>query len=101
MKFELRSGKEKAEAFLLRRRGKFYAYLNRCRHVPLPLDFGDNDFLTEDGKLILCRNHGAVYKPETGECLAGPCAGLALQAVALRVEKGGVYCADAVWRLTG
>lgn len=72
--------------------GHFYGYWNRCKHVPLPLDWGDGDFFADDGKLLICRNHGALYLPGTGECVAGPCAGQSLDALEVKVERGAVYC---------
>lgn len=91
-KFIYKEGERKEEGFAVYFRGKFYAYVNRCKHVPLPLDFGDGDFLTDDRKFILCRNHGALYEPVSGECVAGPCAGQSLDR--LEVEKKGkkLYC---------
>ena len=49
--------------------------------MTLPLDWGDEDFLTDDKKFILCKNHGALYDPKTGLCVAGPCAGESLEKV--------------------
>ena len=91
VKFVFRKGKDREEGFLIRRKGKLYAYVNRCRHVSLPLDFGDNDFFTEDGRYLLCKNHGALYAPETGLCVAGPCAGDSLEALPVRVEGADIY----------
>ena len=79
------------EGFVVHFRGKFYAYLNLCRHMTLPLDWGDEDFFTEDKKFVICRNHGAVYKPATGLCVAGPCAGLSLEKLQVEQKDGKIY----------
>jgi Rieske Fe-S protein len=42
-----------------------------------------------DGTVIQCYVHGALYEKETGHCIAGPCAGLAL--ISLPVEIVGEY----------
>ena len=90
-KFTLTRGGEKLEGFVVRRKKALYAYLNRCAHVSLPLDWGDNDFFTGDGKFLLCKNHGALYLPKTGECVAGPCAGKSLERIPIEVKSGKIY----------
>ncbi len=87
------SGSElQEEGFAVYHKGKFYAYANRCKHVPLPLDFGDNDFFTDDKKFLICKNHGALYLPDTGECVAGPCSGAFLDPLPTTVKAGKLYC---------
>lgn len=90
LKFRLK-GEGGGEAFLFQRKGKFYAYWNLCRHWSVPLDWDDGVFFTEDGKYLLCRNHGALYDPKSGECWLGPCAGAFLHAVALTIKDGKIY----------
>lgn len=79
------------EGFVVRFEGKLYAYQNQCRHQPLTLDYGDNEFFADDGKLLLCRNHGAVFQPETGKCIAGPCAGASLRKLEVFEDDGAVF----------
>ena len=67
------------EGFLLRHRLGFYAYANACPHWNVDLDLGFGDFYDKDLDRIFCRNHGALFHPETGLCTAGPCAGLYLE----------------------
>ena len=90
-KFLLKEDEETLECFLICHKKKFHAYVNRCQHVSLPLDWGDNDFFTEDKKLLMCKNHGALYLPHSGECIEGPCAGLSLKKVPLEIEGDGIY----------
>lgn len=77
-------------AFLINYAGELHAYVNQCRHVPITLDWVENRFFTEDGRYILCANHGACYEPETGECVAGPPCGQSLFRIPLRVANGRV-----------
>ena len=63
------------EAFAVRWRGQVYAYVNSCRHQALPLDFGDAHFFDEQADALVCCHHGARYRPDTGECIEGPCVG--------------------------
>jgi nitrite reductase/ring-hydroxylating ferredoxin subunit len=93
LKFFLKREDRETEAFLIRRGGKFFAYLNLCRHWTVGLDFDDNEFFSEDGEWLVCKNHGAIYHPVTGTCESGPCGGASLYGVPL-VEKDGEIFAD-------
>lgn len=79
----------KAEAaFAVRFRGQAYAYLNRCGHVPVELDWQPGEFFDYSGLYLICATHGALYAPETGRCLGGRCNGKGLVALEI-VEDGG------------
>jgi len=79
-------------ALLLRdERGAIVAYRNLCRHLPVPLDGGTGDFLSDDGGHLICGTHGAVYRVNDGYCVDGPCAGLALQRLQIREDAGNLY----------
>jgi nitrite reductase/ring-hydroxylating ferredoxin subunit len=79
------------EAFAVRWRGRVHAYVNACRHQNLPLDFGDARFFDDAYDAIVCCQHGARYAPETGECVAGPCAGARLSKLAVEERDGGLW----------
>ncbi|MGE0580631.1 MAG: Rieske (2Fe-2S) protein [Steroidobacteraceae bacterium] len=81
---------------LVRTRDGVRAYLNRCPHAGHGLDLLPNEFLTPDGRLILCRSHGALFEKSTGACVTGPCAGRGLTAIPVRVEAGYVLLEDGV-----
>ena len=89
-KFLLRRGAEEIEGFVLNYAGELHAYVNRCRHVPMSLDWVENQFFTEDGRFLQCATHGAYYRPESGECVAGPPCGRSLFRVPLRIEADAV-----------
>jgi len=80
------------DAFVVRYRGRLHAYLNTCRHELLNLDFGDAHFFDEAYDALVCCHHGARYRPESGECLGGPCAGGRLTALALEQRGGALWC---------
>ena len=90
-KFLLRFEGSETEAFVVNHGGTLHAYVNRCRHVAMTMDWVENQFLTEDGAYIQCATHGAWYEPESGMCVAGPPLGKALIRVPLTIEDGVVY----------
>lgn len=77
-------------AFAVRFRTSVYAYLNRCTHVAMELDWQPNRVFDATGQWLLCASHGAAYTPDTGTCAGGPCRG-GLVAVALSEAGGLVY----------
>ncbi|MBI3030148.1 MAG: Rieske 2Fe-2S domain-containing protein [Candidatus Rokubacteria bacterium] len=76
--FRLRCGDRDVEGFVVNHDGRFFAYVNRCAHAGTTLDWWPNEFFAEDGRHLICATHGAVYLPDTGLCVAGPCPGAAL-----------------------
>jgi nitrite reductase/ring-hydroxylating ferredoxin subunit len=62
-------------AFAIRFEGKVHAYLNRCAHIPMEMDYQPNRFFDQTGQWLVCATHGATYSPETGACQGGPCRG--------------------------
>lgn len=80
------------DAFVVRYRGRVHAYVNSCRHESLPLDFGDAHFFDEAFDALVCCHHGARYRPETGECVAGPCMGGRLTPLSVEERDGTLWC---------
>ncbi|MDH3653956.1 MAG: Rieske (2Fe-2S) protein [Myxococcales bacterium] len=82
-------------ALLLRgENGAIVAYRNLCRHLPVPLDGGTGELLSDDGAHLICGTHGATYRLHDGYCVEGPCEGLALQQLYVREEAGDLYVSD-------
>ena len=86
--FTAGSGEWPLKGFVVRRGPAAYAYLNRCPHRGHPLNWHPERFLTPDGELILCASHGAVFEIASGACMGGPCKGVALVRLDVRVEDG-------------
>lgn len=89
-KFWLICQKYRVDAFLVNDGGRFHAYVNRCRHMPTPLDFIRDQFLSEDRRYLMCYTHGALYEFGTGQCVAGPCKGESLYRLPVKVDEGKV-----------
>jgi nitrite reductase/ring-hydroxylating ferredoxin subunit len=81
------------ECFLINYEGKFHAYVNRCRHVPMAMDWVDNQFFAEEGRYLMCQTHNAYYQPDSGECVAGPpgTCGKFLHRVPVEIDDGIIY----------
>ena len=90
-KFTLRRGQRELEALLVNFEGKHFAYINRCPHTGITLDWVNNQFFSSDNRYLMCATHGAVFEPPTGECIWGPCLGLSLQSVPVEIEDGRIY----------
>lgn len=92
--FVLTCGGKPIEGFVVNFRGKFYAYVNRCCHIPMRMDWVENQFFTRDKRFLICPTHGASYDPTTGLCLDGPCPGEYLESIPVSVKQGQVtvYC---------
>ena len=60
-------------AFAVRFQGRVFAYINRCKHVAIELDYVPNQFFDASGQWLLCATHGAIYDPQSGACAGGPC----------------------------
>ena len=82
------------DAFVANYKGEFVAYENLCRHQPLSLDYGDSEFFSSDGSLFVCQTHGAIYHPNTGLCIEGPCAGASLHPLNIEITNGEIHLVD-------
>ncbi|MFD0667674.1 Rieske (2Fe-2S) protein [Ramlibacter sp. MAHUQ-53] len=84
-------------AFAIRYRGQVHAYLNRCTHVAMEMDYQPDRFFDDTGDWLLCATHGAAYRPDSGQCGGGPCRG-GLVKIALS-EQDGVVRWHTAWNL--
>lgn len=80
-----------AESLVLHRHGSAVrAWLNICPHAGRRLDWAPGRFLLSKEGLLVCAAHGASFELEQGVCVAGPCRGASLRAVAVSVRDGKV-----------
>jgi nitrite reductase/ring-hydroxylating ferredoxin subunit len=79
--------------FIVRRGGVVRGYVDACPHVGAPLALARDSFLTREGDLIICATHGALFRPQDGLCVAGPCVNRALQPWPVQVRDGKVWTA--------
>ncbi|MDH3209406.1 MAG: Rieske 2Fe-2S domain-containing protein [Burkholderiaceae bacterium] len=83
--------RQPARAFALRHEGRVVAYLNRCVHVPVEMDWQAGEFLDSGKAFIMCANHGATYEPWTGRCVRGPCGRGGLTTLRVEEQDGQIY----------
>ncbi|HEY5801103.1 MAG TPA: Rieske 2Fe-2S domain-containing protein [Burkholderiaceae bacterium] len=91
VRFPVLAGGDEGTGFVVRYDGKVYGYLNRCAHVPVELDWEHGTFFESSGLYLMCSTHGAIYVPETGSCVGGPCKGGRLRTIAVEEKEDGIY----------
>ncbi len=91
VRFTVRTVEGEQPAFAVRYSGKVYAYINRCAHVPVQMDWDNGAFFDYSKLYLICATHGAMYLPHTGVCVMGPCPGKRLQPVAVEERDGQVF----------
>ena len=89
--FDVRFGGQTCLGFAIRYRGQVAAYVNRCAHVAMEMDWRPGHFFDETGDWLMCATHGAMYQPLSGECVAGPCTGKRLIAIQTQELQSVVY----------
>ena len=82
------------ECLLVRFEGHCYAYINRCVHMPRPLDCEKDRVFDPSGRYLRCSMHGIVYTPEAGVSVSAMCEGERLRAVSVYEENGEIGIAD-------
>lgn len=78
-------------AFAIRHQGVAHAYLNRCGHIPVELDWQPGKFFDDSGLYLICSTHGAMYAPHSGRCLGGRCNGTGLIPLGIVERDGNIY----------
>lgn len=77
--------------FAVRKDGRLHAYRNRCPHRGIPLEWLPDQFLDSSASLIQCATHGALFLIDSGECVAGPCAGQSLETIAIHEDNQAIW----------
>jgi nitrite reductase/ring-hydroxylating ferredoxin subunit len=77
-------------AFIVRFNGRVHAYLNRCAHRRLKLNWNAGEFFDASGNHLLCATHGARYAPASGKCVGGPCGRASLVKLAVTEYAGDI-----------
>jgi len=91
VRFEVERHGRQEPAFVVRYDGVARAYLNRCAHVPMELDWQPGVFFEPQGLYLMCATHGAIYDPATGLCTGGPCRGRSLAPLSVSETGGQIF----------
>jgi len=80
------------QSLIVHRRGdEVRVWVNVCPHAGRRLDWAPGEFLKSRDQLLVCAVHGASFETDCGQCVAGPCRGDHLRAVAVEVREGTVH----------
>ena len=94
VRFMVDHGGAPAPAFAVRYRGVVHAYLNRCAHRGVELDWVAGEFFNRERDALVCATHGASYAPDTGACTGGPCRGGGLVKLAVIEKNSRIFLAQ-------
>jgi nitrite reductase/ring-hydroxylating ferredoxin subunit len=94
VRFEVAAGAGEEKGFAIRHIGRVHGFVNRCPHLGTELDWQPGEFFDIAGVYLVCSTHGAIFEPNTGLCVAGPCRGASLERLAIREQGGEVFLLD-------
>jgi nitrite reductase/ring-hydroxylating ferredoxin subunit len=94
VRFAIAAAPGEEKGFAIRYLGKACGYVNRCPHLGTELDWEPGRFFDIAGVYLVCSTHGAIFEPNSGLCVAGPCRGASLEPLALREQGGQVFLLD-------
>jgi nitrite reductase/ring-hydroxylating ferredoxin subunit len=93
VRFTVHHRGEDAPAFAIRYSRTVHAYVNRCAHRGVTLDWDPGRFFDRSRRYLVCAVHGAHYEPASGACVGGPCNG-GLVKLAVIEKDNAVYLAS-------
>lgn len=80
--------------FVVRKNRRLFAYVNRCPHLGIPLEWFPDRFLDIDAELIQCSTHGALFTIDKGRCIYGPCSGSSLTPVDIELQGEQIWISN-------
>ncbi len=89
-RFSIRRGDRTLPAFAISYAGNVHAWVNVCPHRGTSLDWQPGEVFDDSGLYLICATHGALFQPDTGLCVDGPCRGASLSAVPVVLQDGDV-----------
>jgi nitrite reductase/ring-hydroxylating ferredoxin subunit len=91
--FRFRDGDRMFAGFVVRSEGKVLGYVDSCPHAGWALAMFDDRYFTRDGRHLLCTGHAALFRPEDGVCVSGPCVGDRLTPWPITILGGEIFTA--------
>lgn len=82
---------QRQKVIVTRRAGRLYGWLDACPHYEggTPMAWKSDAYLNGAGTHLACHSHGALFDPQTGACVLGPCLGDSLTRVELHIAATG------------
>lgn len=71
--------------------GRLACYLNACPHTGVELNWQADQFFDIDETFLQCAVHGALFRPDDGYCVQGPCVGRSLTRLETTVCDGVLH----------
>ncbi|MDH5710867.1 MAG: Rieske 2Fe-2S domain-containing protein, partial [Gammaproteobacteria bacterium] len=62
--FQITHNNEVLDIFVVHKDGEFHAFINRCPHTGINLEWQEDQFLDMDHAFIQCSTHGALFEIE-------------------------------------
>jgi nitrite reductase/ring-hydroxylating ferredoxin subunit len=90
-RFQLEFDGRSLAAFVVAYDGEVFGYVNSCPHRGTELDWQAGEVFDDAGLYLVCATHGALFEPDSGRCVGGPCQGALLPKVAIEVIDGDVF----------
>jgi len=69
----------------------FAVYLNQCPHTGVNLNWQPNQCFDISEQYLSCSVHGALFRPNDGQCIYGPCRGQSLKPLPYEIEEDTLY----------
>lgn len=89
--FSIESESMPVNIFIININNHYFAYENSCPHTGVTLNWQPDQFFDIENHFIQCSTHGALFRFDDGYCVRGPCAGLKLNNLALKIENDDIY----------
>jgi len=83
---------------VVRQGDRAWAYINRCPHVGVQLNWTPDQFMSLDNAHLQCSMHGAQFRIKDGFCIYGPCIGRSLEALPLSIDNDQISVTWQPWK---
>lgn len=83
--FQLEDKGVTLDIFVVHKNAGFNAFVNRCPHTGVNLEWQEDRFLDLDHAFIQCATHDALFEIDNGRCIHGPCVGESLSPIAIEI----------------
>jgi len=93
-RFDLQWCGRATPAFVIRYQGVAHAFINSCPHAGTELDWNPAEFFDHTGLYLVCATHGAMFAPDSGACVGGPCRGQRLSRLRVAERDGSIYLVE-------